>query len=220
MAGARRWRRPCAFPGRPRRRGGSLPSSSSRLLARVIAMGEPMVLAVAHAGEDVRGVALDAHAAAASVALLAAPELVVEKRLVDRDARRETADEGYEGFAVAFAGCGETKHVASYCNDLGCGAVRDGVRVEAWDRRPMTVCGFHLHGRPSAAPCTWLSGRYNRHRRFASGQQGRQVETASGCDPIQCQTERRSAYSNDGSGPRRRTECPLGDNTWTGILTT
>ncbi len=62
-------------------------------------------LAVADAGKDVGGVALDAHAAAATVALLATPEFVVEEGLVDGNARGETADEGYERFAVAFAGC-------------------------------------------------------------------------------------------------------------------
>jgi hypothetical protein len=25
---------------------------------------------------------------------------------------------------VAFAGCAETKHIVSYCNDSGCGGVR------------------------------------------------------------------------------------------------
>ena len=44
-------------------------------------------MAVADAGEDVGGVALDAHAAAAAVALLAAPEFVVEEGLVYGDAR-------------------------------------------------------------------------------------------------------------------------------------
>ena len=66
--------------------------------------------AVADSGEDVGGVLFDAHAAAAAVALLAAPEFVVEEGLVYGDARGQTAEEGYEGFAVAFAGCGETKH--------------------------------------------------------------------------------------------------------------
>ena len=56
------------------------------------------------------GVALDAHTAAATVALLAAPELVVEKGLIDGNTRRKTADERYEGFTVAFAGCRETEH--------------------------------------------------------------------------------------------------------------
>ena len=41
-------------------------------------------LAVAHAAEDVGRVALDAHATTASIALLAPPQLAVQKRLVDR----------------------------------------------------------------------------------------------------------------------------------------
>ncbi len=44
-------------------------------------------VAMADAGENVGGVALDAHAAAATVALLATPELVVEEGLVYGDAR-------------------------------------------------------------------------------------------------------------------------------------
>jgi hypothetical protein len=36
---------------------------------------------------------------------------MVQKRLVDRHACRHTAEQRYKGFAVAFAGCGETKHV-------------------------------------------------------------------------------------------------------------
>ena len=44
-------------------------------------------VAVADAGEDVGGVLFDAHAATAAVALLAAPELVVEEGLVNGDAR-------------------------------------------------------------------------------------------------------------------------------------
>jgi hypothetical protein len=61
----------------------------------------------------VRGVAFDAHTAAAAIALLAAPEFVVEEGLVDRHSGRETADKGYERFAVTFAGCRETKHELS-----------------------------------------------------------------------------------------------------------
>jgi hypothetical protein len=53
----------------------------------------------------VRGVALDTHAATPTIALLAAPEFVVEKLLIDGNTRRKSADKGYEGFAVAFAGC-------------------------------------------------------------------------------------------------------------------
>ena len=51
------------------------------------------------------GIALDAHASAAPVALLAAPEFMVQKLLIDGNPRRKSADKGYEGFAVAFAGC-------------------------------------------------------------------------------------------------------------------
>jgi hypothetical protein len=58
----------------------------------------------------VGGVALDAHAAATTVALLPTPKFVVQESLIDRNASGQAADESYERFAVAFAGCGETKH--------------------------------------------------------------------------------------------------------------
>ena len=60
--------------------------------------------AVTDAAEDVGGVALDAHAAAAAVALLAPPELAVEELLIDGDAGGQAADESDEGFAVTFTG--------------------------------------------------------------------------------------------------------------------
>ncbi len=44
-------------------------------------------MVVADAGEDVGGVALYTHAAAATITLLAAPEFVVEEGLVYGDAR-------------------------------------------------------------------------------------------------------------------------------------
>jgi hypothetical protein len=44
-------------------------------------------MTVADSGEDVGGVLFNAHAAAAAVALLAAPEFVVEEGLVYGDAR-------------------------------------------------------------------------------------------------------------------------------------
>jgi hypothetical protein len=56
------------------------------------------------------GVALDAHTASTSVALLAAPELVIQKRLVYGDTGRKTTEQGDKRFAMAFAGCRETKH--------------------------------------------------------------------------------------------------------------
>src|SRR6185312_4341196 len=70
-------------------------------------------LAVAHTRQDMRRIALNAHAATTAVTLLAAPEFVIEKGLVDRHTRRETADKGYERFAVTFAGCRKTKHELS-----------------------------------------------------------------------------------------------------------
>jgi hypothetical protein len=50
-----------------------------------------------------RGVALDAHAAASAVALLAAPKLATDELLIDRNAGRKTADQGDEALAVALS---------------------------------------------------------------------------------------------------------------------
>ena len=56
------------------------------------------------------GVALDAHAAAAAVALLAAPQLAVDELLIHRHTGGKTADQGDETLAVAFTCCRKSKH--------------------------------------------------------------------------------------------------------------
>ena len=70
-------------------------------------------LAVPDSGEDVRRVALDAHAAAAAVAALTAPELAADVLLIDRHAGWKTADQGDETLAVALTCCGKSKHRAA-----------------------------------------------------------------------------------------------------------
>ena len=67
-------------------------------------------LAVANAAEDVRRVALDAHTAAAAIALLAAPQLAVHKLKIDGNACRHSADHGHETLAVALSCCRKSKH--------------------------------------------------------------------------------------------------------------
>ncbi len=62
-------------------------------------------LAVAYAGEDVGMVALDTHATAATVALLATPKLAADELKIDWNSGRKTADQGDEGFAVALTCC-------------------------------------------------------------------------------------------------------------------
>ena len=56
--------------------------------------------AVADAGKNVGGVALDLHASAATVALLAAPEFAIEKRRVDFQSGRHAGKKSDQGFAV------------------------------------------------------------------------------------------------------------------------
>jgi hypothetical protein len=55
---------------------------------------------MANAGKDVRPVLLDAHAAAAAVALLPPPQLTVDKFQIDVEARRQSGDKGDETLAV------------------------------------------------------------------------------------------------------------------------
>jgi hypothetical protein len=58
----------------------------------------------------VRGIALNAHAAAATVALLPPPKFVVEEFLADRHARWNATEQRHQGFAVALTGCRESEH--------------------------------------------------------------------------------------------------------------
>src|SRR6187402_32395 len=67
-------------------------------------------LAMAHAGADMRCVALNPHTSAATVALLATPELVREELLVNGNTCGETAEEGNERLSVALASCRKSKH--------------------------------------------------------------------------------------------------------------
>jgi len=57
-------------------------------------------LAMAHAGEDVRPVLLNVHAAAAAETLLAPPQLPVDKFQIDVEARRQSGNEGDKALAV------------------------------------------------------------------------------------------------------------------------
>ena len=55
-------------------------------------------------------VLLNAHAAAAAVALLPAPHLPADERRVDLDPRRNSTHHGHQRFAVALSRCRKTKH--------------------------------------------------------------------------------------------------------------
>src|SRR5450755_355132 len=72
---------------------------------------------MAHAGEDVGGVALDLHASAAAVALLTAPEFAVEEGLVDFQSGGHAGKEGDEGLAVGFSRCEVAQHERSIVPD-------------------------------------------------------------------------------------------------------
>ncbi len=67
-------------------------------------MGEPMVCRMPDAGDDARAVGLDLHAPAAAVALLAAPEFMVDERGGDGHAGRKSGQRGDKAFAVGLSG--------------------------------------------------------------------------------------------------------------------
>ena len=60
-----------------------------------------------HATQDVCGIPLDAHAAAASVALLATPEFAVDELKINRQPRRHTGEQRDQRFSMRFTGCGK-----------------------------------------------------------------------------------------------------------------
>lgn len=62
------------------------------------------------AGEDVGGVGLDLHAAAAAVSLLTAPEFAVEELLIDFQAGGDAGQEGDERLSVGFSGGEVAQH--------------------------------------------------------------------------------------------------------------
>ena len=65
---------------------------------------------VMNAREDMSPVGFDLHAAAASVALLSAPEVAVKKGLVHSQSRGQSGDECDQGFAVGFSGSEVAQH--------------------------------------------------------------------------------------------------------------
>ena len=58
----------------------------------------------------VRAVALDLHATAAAVALLATPKFPVDRLHVDRDGGRHANQRRYKRLAMRLAGCDEPQH--------------------------------------------------------------------------------------------------------------
>jgi hypothetical protein len=61
-----------------------------------------------------RGICLNAHAAAAAVALLAAPQLAIHKVFVDRNAGRHTREQSHKALPVRLTGRGKTQHEVRY----------------------------------------------------------------------------------------------------------
>ena len=66
-----------------------------------------------------RGVALDLHASAATVALLTSPEFAVEEGLVDLQSGGDAGKESDQGFAVGFSGSEVAQHKRTIVNDEG-----------------------------------------------------------------------------------------------------
>ncbi len=61
-------------------------------------------LAVTHAAENARGIALDAHAPAAAVALLPSPEFAIDERQIDGNAGRHARKQRDQRLSVRFSG--------------------------------------------------------------------------------------------------------------------
>ena len=78
--------------------------------------------ALAHAGKNVGGVALDLHAAAAAIALLATPEFAVEEGLVDFQSGGQAGKEGDQSFAVGLSGSEIAQHKRSIVPDAEAGS--------------------------------------------------------------------------------------------------
>ena len=90
--------------------------------------------AVANPGEDVRAVLFDFLAAAASVAELAAMELVIDEVYVDRKRGRQPGNEGQQGLSVRFTGSVKAQHRQLGTSSVA--AVR--LRVQYVGRRRLT----------------------------------------------------------------------------------
>src|SRR2546426_6152563 len=73
--------------------------------------------AMTHAGKDVGGVALDFHATATAVSLLAAPEFAVEEGLVHFQSGGEAGKKCDQGFAVRLSGREVAQHKLSIVPD-------------------------------------------------------------------------------------------------------
>ena len=90
---------------------------------------------LAHAGKNVGGVALDLHAAAAAVALLAAPEFAVDESLVDFQSGGHAGKKGDQSFAVGLSRGEVAQHKFSIVPDAsgigiaGCSNRRDALRT-------------------------------------------------------------------------------------------
>jgi hypothetical protein len=65
--------------------------------------------AVTHAGEDFGFIGFNLHAAAAAVALLPAPHLVIDEGRIDSESGRQALNYGDETFAVRFASGSEVE---------------------------------------------------------------------------------------------------------------
>ncbi len=65
---------------------------------------------MAHAGDDFGPIGLDLHAAAATIALLAAPELAVDGFQRYRYSGREPVQGGHQALAVGLSGRLESQH--------------------------------------------------------------------------------------------------------------
>src|ERR1019366_1259848 len=65
-------------------------------------------MSMPYAAQNVCRVALDLHAAAAPVTLLAAPQFAVDELEIDCQPRRHTGEQRDQRFSMGFTGCGKS----------------------------------------------------------------------------------------------------------------
>src|SRR5260370_28314414 len=87
------------------------------------------------------GVSLDLHAAAATIALLAAPEFAVEERLIDFQSGGQAGKEGDQSLAVRFSGSEITQHKRSIVPD---GWGPDGAGTSGTRSSPVAQSGHSI----------------------------------------------------------------------------
>jgi hypothetical protein len=90
----------------------------------------------------VSGVALDLHAAATAVSLLATPEFTVEEGLIDFQSSGHAGKEGDQSFAVGFSRSEVAEHKRSIVPDTSWDQVAEAVMRARAVQKKYAMAGF------------------------------------------------------------------------------